>query len=144
VGQVANESYSAPDMTRVSKTRRDQELQAAAKVLDYPNVLFRPPFGATNAAVESDVRQTGLTTVYWTVDASDGSLSAKAIARIAVGVRPGGIIRLTDGSEQTVAAIPRMVADLRDRGMCPGLVSTTSRDVVGANGRIFHATAVKP
>lgn len=144
VGQVANETYSAVDMTRVSQARRYQELQAAAKVLDYPNAFFRPPFGATTSTVEGDVRRTGLTTVYWTVDASQSSLSATAIARLALHVTPGGIIRLTDGTEQTIEAIPRIVAGLRAHGMCPGLLATTNRDVVGANGRTFHAMAVKP
>lgn len=144
VGQVANETYSAPDMTRVSQARRYEELQAAAKVLDYPNALFRPPFGATSSAVEADVRQTGLTTVYWTVDASNGALSTTALVELALQVTPGGIIRLTDGREQTIEAVPRIVSGLRELGMCPGLISGTNRDVVGANGLTFHAMAVKP
>lgn len=144
VGLVANETYSASDMTRLSQARRYQELQAAAKVLDYPNAFFRPPFGATSAAVESDVRRTGLTTVYWTVDASSPALTARAIVRIALAVAPGGIIRLTDGRRQTVEAVPGIVAGLEQRGLCPGLLSPTDREVVGANGLPFHATAVKP
>ena len=143
-GQVANETYSAPDMTRVSQARRYQELEAAAKVLDYPNVFFRPPFGATSAAVEADVLRTGLTSVYWTVDASDPALSATAIVQLAEQVSPGGIVRLVDGRQQTVEAIPAIVAGLRDLGMCAGLVSTTKHAVTGANGLAFHATAVKP
>lgn len=144
VGQVASQGFSAPRMTDVSQSRRYQELQAAAKALDYPNVFFRPPHGATNSAVEADVRRSGLTPVYWTVDASHPALSSSEIVDLALRVHPGGIIRLADGSRQTVEAIPEIVARQRERGMCPGLISTTKKDVVGANGRVFNAVAVKP
>jgi peptidoglycan-N-acetylglucosamine deacetylase len=142
-GQVSNATYSAPDMTRVSQDRRYQELQAAAKVLDYPNVFFRPPLGATSASVEADVLHTGLTTVYWTVDASSPALSATAIVALAEQVRPGGIVRLADGRKATVEAVPAVVAGLRKLGMCPGLLSRTNRAVTGSNGSTFHAVAVK-
>lgn len=144
VGVVANQAYSGRRMTEVSQDRRYQELQAAAKALDYPNAFFRPPHGATNPAVEADVRRSGLNPVYWTVDASQPALSKSEIVDLALRVQPGGIIRLADGSGQTVEAIPEIVARQRERGMCPGLISTTKHDVVGANGRIFNAVAVKP
>jgi peptidoglycan/xylan/chitin deacetylase (PgdA/CDA1 family) len=144
VGQVANESFSAPDMTRVSQARRYEELHAAAEVLDYPNVLFRPPFGHTNAAVEADVRRTGLVPVYWTVDASDSALSAREIVQVALKVRAGGIIRLTDGRRQTTEAVAGIVAGLRARGLCPGLLAVSSRSTIGANGLRVDAIAVKP
>jgi endo-1,4-beta-xylanase len=144
VGHVANETYSAPDMTRVSQARRYQELQAAARVLDYPNALFRAPFGKTDAAVEAAVRQSGLTSVYWTVDASARSLSATAIADRALRVGPGGIIRLASDSRQSVSAIAGIVSALERRGLCPGFVSTAQRDVAGPGGLVFHAMAVKP
>jgi peptidoglycan/xylan/chitin deacetylase (PgdA/CDA1 family) len=144
VGQVANEGYSAPDLTAVSQARRFQELRAAAKVLDYPNVFFRPPRGSTDPAVEADVRRSGLSSVYWTVDVSAPTLSATAIVQVAVRVRPGGIIRLGDGREQTLQAVPGLVTGLRKLGMCPGLLARTDQDVIGPNGLTFHAVGVKP
>ena len=144
VGQVANESYSGQDLTAVSQARRYQELQAAATVLDYPDVFFRAPRGVSNAAVEADVHRTGLTSVYWTVDASDRNLTSAAIVQRALRVRPGGIIRLADGRKQTLQAIPAVVAGLRKVGMCPGLLASTQQVVAGANGLPFHAVAVKP
>lgn len=144
VGQVASEGYTAGDLASVSQARRYEELRAAAKALDYPNGLFRPPLGDTSSAVEADAQRSGLTLVYWTVDATGSSLSAAAIAQLALKVAPGGVIRLKDGSEQTLEAIPSIVTGLRRSGMCPGFISTTREDVVGANGLVFHAIAVKP
>ena len=39
VGQVANHSYSHPHLSQVSDARREQELTATAKALDFPNVF---------------------------------------------------------------------------------------------------------
>jgi peptidoglycan/xylan/chitin deacetylase (PgdA/CDA1 family) len=107
VGQVANHSYSHLRMPAVSSARRVQELQATARVLDYPNTLFRPPYGETSVATDADIRRVGLTPVYWTVDAQDARLDAKAITDRALTVKPGGIILLHDGVDATVAAVPR-------------------------------------
>lgn len=90
------------------------------------------------------MRRTGLVPVYWTVDASDSGLSAKAIVQVALEVRASGIIRLADGRRQTIEAVGGIVAGLRARGLCPGLISRTSRSVIGANGLRFNAIAVKP
>ena len=144
VGQVSNQSYSQPHMPQVSQARRFQELQMAAKVLDYPNVFFRPPFGDTSPAVDADVRRTGLVPVYWTVDAEDARPSTDEVVARALSVAPGGIIRLHDGVEQTIGAIPQIVSGLRKRGMCPGFIAKTPNTVVGANGVVFNAIAVKP
>ncbi len=144
VGLVANHSFSHPHMAQVSQARRLQELQTTARVLDYPNTLFRPPYGETSAAADADIRTSGLTPVYWTLDTRDAHLTAEAIVERALRVRPGGIELLHDGVQSTIDAIPGIVAGLKKRGMCPGFVATTSEAVVGANGIAFHAKAVKP
>ena len=144
VGQVANGGYSTTGLGQASQSRVYQELQLTAKVLDYPDALFRPPLGETSRAIEVDARQSGLAVVYWTVDATGTSLPATTVTQLAMQVAPGGIIRLQDGSEQTLAAIPRIVTGLRRLGLCPGFISTTTRAIVGANGLVFHAVAVKP
>lgn len=144
VGQVANHSYSHPHLPAVSSARRLQELQATARVLDYPNALFRPPYGETSAATDADIRRAGLTPVYWTVDAQDARLDAKAITDRALGVQPGGIILLHEGVDATVDAIPDIVAGLKKRGMCAGFIAPSTNVVQGANGVAFRAAAVKP
>jgi peptidoglycan/xylan/chitin deacetylase (PgdA/CDA1 family) len=144
VGQVANHGYSHTHLSQVSEARRVQELQAAAKVLDYPNVFFRAPFEEASAQIDFAVRSTGLTPVYWTVDARDAGASAQAIVDRALAVKPGGIILMHDGVDNTVSAIGGIVERLRKRGMCPGFLAKTRETVVGANGLPFHVMAVKP
>jgi peptidoglycan/xylan/chitin deacetylase (PgdA/CDA1 family) len=132
VGQVASHGYSHTDLTTLSSERRIGELRAAARGLDYPNALVRPPYAASSDAVDADLRRTGLTPVYWTVDSGDVYLPVDAIVRRALSVEPGGIVRLHEGTEATIEAVPKIVAALRERGMCPGFVA--------ADG----TTAVKP
>lgn len=144
VGQVANHSYSHPRMPGVSQARRLQELTTAATVLDHPNAFFRPPFGATSPAVDTDIARSGLTAVYWTVDTQDAGSSADQVTERALTVKPGGIVLLHDGVASALDAIPAVVEGLRRRGMCPGFLATTPRVIVGANGSRFHVTAVKP
>jgi peptidoglycan/xylan/chitin deacetylase (PgdA/CDA1 family) len=144
VGQVANHSYSHPHLSQVSDARRLQELTATAKVLDYPNVFFRPPYGDTSAQTDAAVSHTGLTPVYWTVNTHDASASTDAIVKRALTVRPGGIILLHEGVANAAGAIGGIVEGLRNNGMCPGFLAKTPKTVVGANGVPFHVMAVKP
>lgn len=144
VGQVASHSYSHPHMPEVSHARRLQELQTTARVLDYPNALFRLPYGETSPATDADIQRTGLIAVYWTLDVRDARASAALVTERALGVEPGGIVLLHDGAAGAIDAVPDIVAALKRRGMCPGFIAATSKVVEGANGVPFHAIAVTP
>jgi peptidoglycan/xylan/chitin deacetylase (PgdA/CDA1 family) len=144
VGQVANHSYSHPHMSQVSDARRLQELTATAKVLDYPNVFFRPPYGESSPQTDAAIRGTGLTPVYWTIDTRDVGASTEAIVKRALAVRPGGIVLMHEGVANASGAIEGIVAALRERGMCPGFLAKTPKTIAGPTGVRFHAMAVKP
>jgi endo-1,4-beta-xylanase len=144
VGHVANNGYSDAPLTKLPREQRIRELQATARVLDYPNVWFRPADGLTSDELDDDVRGAGLTAVYWTVDAADERLPAAAIVERAMQVQPGGIIRLDEGDETTIEAVPEIVGGLRERGLCPGFLGGAKATVEGANGIAFRVWAVKP
>jgi peptidoglycan/xylan/chitin deacetylase (PgdA/CDA1 family) len=144
VGQVAGHGYSHAPLARVSSARRVQELQQTAAVLDHPNAFFRAPAGATSPALDADVRRSGLTPVSWTVDTGDLYATARDVVRAALRVAPGGIVRLHEGAPAASAAVPRIVAGLRRRGLCPGLLAVAPATVIPATGNPFHAPAVQP
>jgi peptidoglycan/xylan/chitin deacetylase (PgdA/CDA1 family) len=144
VGQVANHSYSHPRLTELGSARRIEELRATARTLDHPNAFVRPPYGLTNAQVDADIRRTGLTPVYWTVHTRDTQRTTDAIVAAALTVEPGGVVLLHEGVEQTIAAVPRIVSALRDRGMCPGFLAHTRETLIAPNGRTFNVKAVRP
>jgi hypothetical protein len=96
------------------------------------------------AKAAADIRRVGLTPVYWTEDAQDARLDAKAMTARALSVKPGGIILLHDGVDATVDAIPDIVARFKKRGMRAGFIAPSANLVQGPNGVVFRAAAVKP
>lgn len=146
VGQVANHSYTHAQLPALSQGRRLQELTETARALGHPNAFVRPPFGETSPAMDADIRRTGLVPVYWTTDAYDWQRPpVDAIVKRALGLRPGGIVLLHDGRESTIQAVPRIVTDLRDRGMCPGFLAKTDKTVVSSYKKTkFNVIAVSP
>lgn len=86
-----------------------------------PTTLFRPPYGSFNVATLSALRERRMLMVLWSADTKDFSQpGVKRIVYIAVsGAKPGAIILMHDGGgkrAQTVAALPRIIQRLRQRG----------------------------
>jgi peptidoglycan/xylan/chitin deacetylase (PgdA/CDA1 family) len=83
--------------------------------------LFRPPYGAYDAATLALLRERGMTMVMWSVDSEDYLRpGADAIvANVLTAAKPGAIVLLHDAGgdrSQTIEALPRIVAGLRERG----------------------------
>jgi peptidoglycan/xylan/chitin deacetylase (PgdA/CDA1 family) len=84
-------------------------------------LLFRPPYGSLDSATLGLLRARRMLTVLWTVDTSDYARPGfKQIIYTALsGARPGAIILFHDGGgdrSQTLAALPRIIERLRQRG----------------------------
>jgi peptidoglycan/xylan/chitin deacetylase (PgdA/CDA1 family) len=87
----------------------------------YTPCVFRPPYGAYNSSIVGTARSLGLATVMWNVDPMDWALpgTSAIIERVLAQVRPGSIILSHDGGGprgETLAAYPRIIAALRERG----------------------------
>jgi peptidoglycan/xylan/chitin deacetylase (PgdA/CDA1 family) len=83
--------------------------------------LFRPPYGLWDNTTLKLLKQYHMLMVLWTVDTNDYTLpGVDAIVHTAVsGARPGAIILLHDAGgnrAETVAALPKIISDLRKRG----------------------------
>jgi peptidoglycan/xylan/chitin deacetylase (PgdA/CDA1 family) len=87
----------------------------------YPR-LFRPPYGAYNAATLRELHRRGVLMVLWSISSRDWTLpGARRIAHtVLTQARPGAIVLMHDagGSDrsQTIAAVPKIVHTLRRRG----------------------------
>ena len=82
---------------------------------------LRPPYGAYDDGVVERLSARGLHTVLWTVDPQDWARpGTDAIVRRTMDqLRPSAVILLHDGGgdrSQTVAALPRILDGLRERG----------------------------
>src|SRR5262249_9344463 len=124
---LGNHTWSHNDVRSESVAILKDELQRNEEWMQvnfggssYP--LFRPPFGTYNDAA---VRRAGTwgwpTTVTWSAGSRDWEgLSADAIvAELKKSVKPGAIILLHPNYETTVAALPRIIADIQAKGLQP-------------------------
>jgi peptidoglycan/xylan/chitin deacetylase (PgdA/CDA1 family) len=104
--------------------QRSQLLKEASTIvrfgLPFPR-LFRPPYGLFNNQTLSLLRKYRMLMVLWTVDTSDYRLpgAASIIDTVVSGAKPGAIFLMHDAGgnrAETVAALPKIVEDLRAQG----------------------------
>ena len=121
---IANHTTSHSDMSALGPDDQAAEIDATTERLDELGIearLFRPPMGLyddTTLALSSD---RGQLPVLWSIDTGDYMRpGANAIAdSVTSGAEPGAIALLHDGGgdrSQTVAALPRIIRELRADG----------------------------
>jgi peptidoglycan-N-acetylglucosamine deacetylase len=122
---IGNHSWDHPDLTKLDRSRVESELQDTNDVIEQVTgttpTQWRPPYGATNPAVEAAAAGVGLTSmVLWTVDPRDWADPPATTVRDRVlqAVRPDSII-LHDGTgANTPEALPMILNGLADMGYC--------------------------
>ncbi|MFD9434827.1 polysaccharide deacetylase family protein [Streptomyces sp. NPDC060002] len=125
---VGNHSYTHPHLTQLGQAQIDSEISrtqaAVAGAGGGTPVLFRPPYGETNATVKAVEAKYGLTEIIWDVDSQDwNSASTDAIVQAAGRLTNGQVILMHDWPANTLAAIPRIAQGLAARGLCAGKIS---------------------
>jgi peptidoglycan/xylan/chitin deacetylase (PgdA/CDA1 family) len=137
---IGNHTWSHPHLTTRSSARARSELRQTQIMLEEVSGilprLFRPPYGDTNATVRALAQRLGLTEILWDVDSRDwdGASTAQIVAAAST-LRDGQIMLMHDGYANTIAALPRIVADLASRGLRPGMISpVTGRAVAPVGG----------
>jgi endo-1,4-beta-xylanase len=132
---VGNHSWTHPHLTQMTSAQITSELtqtqQALQQATGQTPKLFRPPYGETNATLKAAEAQLGLTEVLWSVDSQDwNGASTAQIVQAASTLQPGGVILMHDGYQTTINAIPQIVANLTSRGLCAGMISTSTGQAV--------------
>ncbi|WP_232838683.1 polysaccharide deacetylase family protein [Streptomyces geranii] len=128
---VGNHSYTHPHLPQLGQAQIDSEIartqQAVAGAGGGTPVLFRPPYGETNATVKAVAAKYGLTQIIWDVDSQDwNGASTDAIVQAAARLTAGQVILMHDWSANTLAAVPRIAQGLTGRGLCAGRISPTT------------------
>ena len=122
---LINHTATHPDMTTLSSADRLAELAAAEASVSAitgsgMQPYFRPPYGAYDASVLTDLGRAGYAySIMWTVDSLGwkGLDPASVAARCLDGAVDGAILLLHVGSQSTdVEALPEIVAGLRASG----------------------------
>lgn len=122
---IQNHSWDHPDLS----SRSNDEIRSQIRRTDNAirnagggnSTCVRPPYGATNARVRAVLGDMDKRQLLWTIDTLDWERpGASAIYRRAVEeVGRGSIVLAHDGGgvrTQTVAALPRILENLKDRG----------------------------
>ncbi|HZV72722.1 MAG TPA: polysaccharide deacetylase family protein [Conexibacter sp.] len=122
---VGDHTVDHPNLTQLSaKDQRSQIVDDATKIRSYgapyPR-LFRPPYGAYDRTTHALLARQRMLSVLWSIDSRDYTRpGVDAIVQNVVGnAQPGRIVLMHDGGgdrTQTLAAVPRIVQELRRQG----------------------------
>lgn len=100
--------------------------EASTRVLGRPPRLFRPPYESHDRATDRIAEREGMVQVLWNVDTQD-SLGRTSVGEIVSaakrGMQPGSIILFHEVKANTLQAMPRILAALREKGLKPVTVS---------------------
>lgn len=130
--EIGNHSYSHPDLSEATEARTMFELNANQRILQgiagISTLLFRPPYHADTYPQSFDefmtlvkAQQLGYLSISNSVDSEDWNAPTPEgiFERVKERRHAGNIILLHDGGGDrlaTVAALPRIIRYLRDRG----------------------------
>lgn len=123
--EVGDHTENHPPLAELSPVAQTAEITQAGDAIDRagaPNpVLMRPPYGSFDQSTLQVLRAERMLMVLWSADTSDYIRPgvSKIIYTAVSGAQPGAIILMHDGGgdrSETVAALPRIIVRLRQRG----------------------------
>ena len=143
-----NHSFDHPFLTQLAPDRLTYQLREPRlihrAITGRGQSFYRPPYGDTNDEVRAEAAHQGLVEALWTVDTKDYESTEDQIVARALRVGAGGVILMHDGKAQTRAALPRIVAGLRRRHLCPGKLARSSKPQPVWPGLETSVKAVRP
>jgi peptidoglycan/xylan/chitin deacetylase (PgdA/CDA1 family) len=122
---IGDHTWSHPDLTKLAAYAVRWQLSSASSAIQSaigsPPTLFRPPYGATDAAVVNMASQLDLQQILWTIDTRDWARpGVNAIVDAVLShATNGSIILMHDGGgdrSETVQALPLILSVLQQRG----------------------------
>ena len=120
--EIANHTFHHLNLTTIPVSFVESEIKSNNDMIyqacGVRPRFFRPPGGRADDDVFRIARQEHLTTVMWTDDPADFSNPGPEVieGRLLKHIRPGAVILLHSGIEQTLAILPDFVAQLRRGG----------------------------
>lgn len=121
IGAVGDHTFTHPLLTALTPAAAEAQIVRTQRALERasggPVFLFRPPYGAHDAAVDEIARRHRLLEILWTVDSEDslGANYAKIARNVIAGMKPGAIILMHENHGQTVRAMLAIFAALQRR-----------------------------
>ncbi len=120
--EIGNHSWSHPQLTTLDDDAVDTQITSAAREIERtvgtrPS-LVRPPYGSISPRVTADPGRLGDPVILWDVDPLDWKYrnADTVYANVMRQVGPWSIVLLHDVHPTTVAAVPRILSALAERG----------------------------
>jgi peptidoglycan/xylan/chitin deacetylase (PgdA/CDA1 family) len=122
LGAVGDHTWTHPFLTRLTTAAMQREISSTQVALERatggPVLLFRPPYGFHDAAVDREVRRLGMLQVLWSLDSRDsypppGATAAQIIQTLRTSLHPGSIVLLHENLRETERALPSVLRLLR-------------------------------
>lgn len=119
LGSVGDHTYTHPLLTALPAGQAESEIVRTQTALEGasggPVFLFRPPYGARNATIDSIAKTHNLLEILWTVDSADslGANYAQIERTVIEGMRPGAIVLMHENHGQTIRAMLSIFAALK-------------------------------
>ncbi|PRZ15807.1 peptidoglycan/xylan/chitin deacetylase (PgdA/CDA1 family) [Laceyella sediminis] len=124
---VGNHSYSHRELTKLTMAQLDAEIKLTDALIYHAihkkPLFFRPPFGVIDEKITAHLTKKGYKMIPWNVDTLDwqeGNSSDDIVNKVKKDIEAGGIVlQHSFGGpqiENTVKALPRIIAYLRDNG----------------------------
>jgi peptidoglycan/xylan/chitin deacetylase (PgdA/CDA1 family) len=137
---VGNHSWDHPNLTKIPIAEVRAQIQRTDDIIHrWTNLrpaMFRPPYGALNAAVIEEIRKLKDKIIFWNVDSLDWMklTGPQVAANILAHVNPGSIVLMHSAGgrgeslQDTVDALPYVIETLRRHGYrlltVPQLINT--------------------
>jgi peptidoglycan-N-acetylglucosamine deacetylase len=134
IGAVGDHTFTHPMLTSLAPAQAEGEIvrtqRALARASGGPVFLFRPPYGAHDARVDTIARTHGLLEILWTVDSRDslGAGYAQIERNVISGLHPGAIVLMHENHGQTIRAMLSIFAALRRKHLRAVSVPQLLRD----------------
>jgi peptidoglycan/xylan/chitin deacetylase (PgdA/CDA1 family) len=118
---IGDHSYTHPVLSSLPVASITSELERTKQRIKadagIEPLLFRPPYGARNAAVDQVAKQLGLLEIVWNIDSADslGANYAGITRNVLAGLRPGSIILMHENRGQTIRALTTLLPELHRR-----------------------------
>jgi peptidoglycan/xylan/chitin deacetylase (PgdA/CDA1 family) len=122
-GPLGDHTWSHPYLPGLSLGQMANEIASAQNAIEKasgrPVTLFRPPYGARNAAIDAEAKSLGMLEILWNIDSLDSQgADWNGITReVLHNVRTGSIVLFHENRGQTIRALKfNILPELRKRG----------------------------
>lgn len=150
--EVGNHSYTHAQLNTLTEPGVEKEIKDTDKAIENAGVdkptLLRPPYGASNRAVDDAAKTTGKHVIMWDVDTLDWKTRStpKTVSAVKANARPGAIILMHSIHKPTVDAADTILTYLKKEGYSMVTISDLYKGSTFKTGKEYfckgYATAL--